>query len=148
MIICFYYLEYSNFSPVQDYLELKLGKNINYPNKEEAQNELANIVSKWRYAIEINGAPDGHIVKKLSHYDFIEIRIKKSKILIRFPFYRDCRNGRLVLLNGFEKRDGYKEGGKTDRYVIKKLNESQVYYNDYHQNNSHYIEVPNIFKNA
>jgi len=145
MKICFYNLGSGYSSPVQDYLEKKLGKNIDYPNKDEAQNELSNIVAKWNYAIEINGIPDGHIIIKLSGYDFIEIRVKKSKILIRFPFFRDCRNERIVLLNGFEKKDGYKQGGKIDRYAERKLSEAQSYYEDYCLHNDHFIKIPDIY---
>jgi hypothetical protein len=103
------------------------------------------IVAKWNHAIETNGVPDGHIIKKLSGYDFIEIRVKRSVILIRFPFYRDCQSGRIVLLNGFEKKDGYKSGGKTDREIARKLDEAQKYYDNYQKNNNHYVEIPDIF---
>jgi hypothetical protein len=145
MKICFYSPNNKDLSPVEKYLASKLGENINYPSAEEAQNELNNIIAKWNYTAENNGLPDGHIIKKLSGYDFIEIRVKKSKILIRFPFYRDCQNDRIVILNGFEKRDGYKSRGKTERQAIKKLNEAQEYYNDYHQYKNHYINIPNTF---
>ncbi|MFH0891634.1 MAG: hypothetical protein V1867_02535 [Candidatus Falkowbacteria bacterium] len=84
--------------------------------------------------------------KKVSGYDFIEIRIKNSRLLIRFPYYRDCNNDRLVLLNGFEKDESYKSRGKTDRFVDRKFKEAQRFYEQYNKNNELYKEMPDVFR--
>jgi len=112
MLICFYCVSQDVSSPVEEYFNEKFKNGIN-------NNELINIVSKWIYVAENNGLPDGQYAKKKAKYDFVEIHIKRSQLLIRFPYYRDCQNSRLVLLLGYEKKDGYKGGDKTDRFVKK-----------------------------
>jgi hypothetical protein len=147
MRICFYIRPEQKISFVEEYFYDKYGNDILLLKKEEIINEIVNITSKWIYVAEINGIPDGQYAHKMSNYDFIEIRIKKSSLLIRFPYYRDCQNERLVLLLGYDKKDGYKKGSKTEKYVKRKSDEAQKLYDDYHANKNYYKECPKEFAN-
>ena len=146
MKICYFCLDEQEI-PTKKYFYNKYGKNLDRPDKETVLLELANIFSKWKHVADNDGRTDGQYAKKMSGYDFIEIRIKRSNVLIRFPYYRDCTNDRLVLLIGFEKKDGYKFGDKTDRYAKRKLKEAQGYYEKYKDNNRLYINMPSVFEN-
>src|SRR5680860_338662 len=95
--------------------------------------ELVKISAGWKYAIENHGLPGGMFIEKFKKYDFLCVRLIREKILIRFPYYRDVTNGRIVLLSGFIKIDGYKKGGKMDREFQRNLKEAQKYYNEYNK---------------
>ena len=144
MKICFY-CGSGTVSPVEQYIYDKFGENLNRPNTEAVITEITHIISKWKHVADNNGIPDNQYAKKMSGFDFIEIRVKRSKTLIRFPYFRDATNDRLVLLLGFEKKEGYKKKDKTDRHVNKKLEEAQVYYGKYNKNKRLYKEMTDIF---
>jgi len=145
MKICFFNIS-GPVSPVEEYFYKKFGDGLDEPDKESAETEIANIFAKWKHVADNDGKTDGQYAKKMSGYDFIEIRIKRGKTLIRFPYYRDATHGRLVLLNGFEKIDGYKTGGAMDRFIERKFKEAQKYYEQYNRNNELYKEMPDIFE--
>jgi len=128
--------------PTEQFLISRYGSNLN-----SFTEEIVKIGAAWFFALEKKGICDGgNYIEKLSGYDALCIRAKRSKILIRFPFYRDENNGRLVLLLGFFKIDGYKPRGKTDRDVKRKLEEAQEYYDEYNKNNNKY-KVTRTIKN-
>jgi len=134
---CFYCSD-GKESPIEKYFYDKYGTDLDLPDLDFVIDEIANIFAKWKYVAENNGGSDGHYAKKMHGYDFIEIRVKRSNTLIRFPYYRDCNNSRLVLLLGFDKKDGYKSKDKTDKYVKKKMDEAQLYYNQLYKNLPNY----------
>lgn len=124
-------------SPLEDFFCSRYGKNFNldYPNLKK---ELPRIGSAWRYALEKEGIADGtnlHL-EKMRGFDYLCIRIKQSKTLIRFPYYRDKTNERLVLLSGFVKVDGYTPNGKVDRFTKRELAQAQRNYVEYNKNNN------------
>lgn len=124
-------------SPVSQFITHRYGKDLDL-----RPDEIKRVFAAFRFALSRRGEPGGQYLKKLDkEYDAIEIRIKRSNDLIRFPFFRDISNNRLVVLIGFHKCEGYKEGGKTDRDVKRKLDEAQTYYEEYqHDNNKYYID--------
>ena len=133
-------------SPTEQFLELRYGKYLN-PQSTDLSAEIIGIGSAWRYALEKKGISDGasNYLEKFKGYDALCIRIKQSRILIRFPYYRDQRNDRIVLLLGFAKIDDYKPRGKIDREVTRKLDEAQIYYDEYNLDNNKFIS-PQIIK--
>lgn len=120
-------------SPVQQFLSSRYGKDLDLRLAERDKVFIA-----FNFALSRRGEPGGQYLKKLKGYDAIEIRVKRSMDLIRFPYFTDILNNRLVLLLGFHKRDGYKEGGKVDREVKRKLDEAQLCYKEYQEDNKKY----------
>ena len=127
-------------SPTEQFLTTRYGKYLN-PQSADLSSELIGIGSVWRYGLEKKGVSDGasNYLEKFKGYDALCLRIKQSRILIRFPYYRDQTNDRIVLLLGFAKIDDYKHGGKIDREVTRKLDEAQIYYDEYNLNNNKFI---------
>jgi len=146
MNITFFCRDGGTQSPTEQFLETRYGKYLN-PQSADLSAELIGIGSVWRYALEKKGISDGtsNYLEKFKGYDALCIRIKQSRILIRFPYYRDLRNDRIVLLLGFAKIDGYKHGDKVDREVSRKLDEAQTYYDEYNSDNNKFIS-PQIIK--
>ncbi|MDX9778989.1 MAG: hypothetical protein RBT30_02020 [Patescibacteria group bacterium] len=120
-------------APVLQFLLSRYGKNLDLRLAERNKVFIA-----FKFALSRRGEPGGQYLKKLRAYDAIEIRIKRSMDLIRFPYFTDISNNRLVLLLGFHKRDGYKEGGSVDRETKRKLDEAQLYYEEYKEDNKKY----------
>lgn len=138
--MAFFCRDMSLLSPTQQFLMSRYGKYLN-PQSTDLSAELVRIGAAWRYALEKRGISDGtsNYLEKFKGYDSLCIRIKNSKTLIRFPYYRDPGNDRLVLLLGFAKTDNYKPGGKVDRDAKRKLDEAQIYYDEYNLNNNKFI---------
>lgn len=118
-------------APVQQFLLSRYGKDLDLHPAE-----IQRVFSAFQFALSRRGKPGGSYLKKLSKpYDAIEVRVKFSKDLIRIPYYTDILNERIVLLNGFHKREGYQAGGKIDREVKRKLDEAQINYEEYQKDN-------------
>jgi hypothetical protein len=121
-------------SPVRQFLLSRYGKDLDLRPSEREK-----VFSAFLFVLSRRGIPGGQYLKKLGKgYDAIEIRVKRSMNLVRFPYFTDISNDRIVLLLGFYKRDGYKKGGKVDREVKRKLDEAQTYYEEYKNNNRKY----------
>ena len=121
-------------SPVKQFLLSRYGRDLGLRLAEKQK-----VFSAFSFALSRRGQPGGQYLKKLGRgYDAIEIRVKRGLDLIRFPYFTDILNNRLVLLSGFYKRDGYKEGGKIDRETRRKLDEAQLYYEKYNGDNCKY----------
>jgi len=131
--IVFFCKDKIDLPPTEEFLISRYGENLNVLPKE-----IIKISAAWGIALERQGLPDGFHIEKLRGYDALCIRLKFSKILIRFPFYRDITHHRLVLLLGFTKLDGYKTGSKTDHKADQKLVEAQGYYELYRLDNQRF----------
>lgn len=141
MKIVFFCKDKKSLPPVEEFLVSRYGKNLNLFPKE-----MIKIRAALGYAIEKNGICDGGLfIEKYRGYDALCIRTKLSRVLIRFPFYRDVTNYRLVLLLGFIKIDGYKPGGKIDREADRQMDKAQEYYEEYNVDNSKF-KITNITK--
>lgn len=124
-------------SPVKQFLLSRYGKDLDLRIAE-----VKKVFAAFSFALSRKGEPSGQYLKKLGKaYDAIEIRVKRGIDLIRFPYFTDISNNRIVLLLGFHKREGYKNGGKIDRETKRKLDEAQEYYEEYKSdNNKYYID--------
>ena len=142
MDICLYCVDQNSDSPVEKYLTDKFGVNYSIPSRDEVIPLLTEILSKWIHVAEENGFPDGHLARKMRDYDFIEIRVKDSRTLIRFPYYRDLVNNRMVILSGYEKESSFKKKGKEARRVEVLNQEAQKYYENYHKDKNKYKDFP------
>ncbi len=116
--------------PVWEYFIERYGEDLDIKS-EKTRNDLAGILSKWKYVKDNNGRPDEHYARKQSGFDFIEIHIKKSKVLIRFPYCINSAENKMIILMGYEKPEIYKTKGKIANEVKKKKVLGQKYYEDY-----------------
>ena len=114
---------------------------------EENMNDLANILSTWKHVKDNGGKTDNWRSKKAHGFDFIEIRIKQSRLLLRFPYYLDSINNRMVVLLGYNKPDDYKPRGKIAKRIKRKQEQAQEYYRDHHKDRNKMIELPKKFDN-
>jgi len=134
MVLAFFGRDDGRPSPTTQFLISKYGNGL-----DDNPKEISKIFQAWKFVLLRNGVCDGsNYLKKLSGYDAIEIRVKNSRTLIRFPFFLDNINDRIVLLLGFAKPEQYSKGGKIDREVTRKLDESQLYYDEYKIDNNKY----------
>jgi hypothetical protein len=116
-------------------------------NHSQTVEDLSGILSKWKHVKDNNGQADGWYAKKQHDLDYIEIHVKKSNVLLRFPYYLDSINNKMIILIGYDKIDGHKSGGKEDRKVKKNRLLAQSYYDDYHKDHSKEVELPEYINN-
>ena len=114
---------------------------------EKNMKDLANILSTWKHVKENGGKTDNWRSKKAHGFDFIEIRIKHSRLLLRFPYYLDSVNDRMVILLGYDKPDDYKPRGKIAKRVKRLQEQAQENYDNYHKDRNKMIELPKKFNN-
>jgi hypothetical protein len=90
-----------------------------------------------QFVLQNNGMPAPPLIKKLSGYDYFEIRSKKNQnILIRLFYFR--HRDKIVLLNALEKPENY-TGEREDRKIKKELDITQTYLNKFKIN-------PNLYE--
>lgn len=130
-----FFCENTNLTPpVEQFLIDRYGKNLDLLPEERVK-----IASLWKMGLEQKGiCTNGVLIKKYRGYDALCLKTQSGKILIRFPFYRDVTNNRLVLLLGFIKIHPYNKDGKESREETRQLDKAQNYYNQYNLDNSKY----------
>lgn len=129
-----YYKDKSlNCCPVEKYLKQYI-KNSRDNTKERNRKDkiLAEINGRIQYVLQNNGIPVPPLSKKLSGYDYFEIRSKKNQnTLIRVFYFR--HEDKIVLLNVLEKPDNY-GGERENRKIEKELKITQGYLNNFKLN--------------
>jgi len=97
---------------------------------------MANIRRKIIFTMQVEGQPIADFLKKLSGYDFFEIRQRKSRnIVIRVCYFR--YENMIVLLNVFEKPAIY-SGKQKNKEVERNLKVTDKYYNKFLKNPNSY----------
>ncbi|MCK5415872.1 hypothetical protein KAI92_00415 [Candidatus Parcubacteria bacterium] len=65
---------------------------------------------------------------------------------MRFPYFLDSINKKIIILTGYAKPDIYKSTGKIANLIKKKKNTAQSYYDDYKSNNEKAIILPEFYQ--
>ncbi len=130
MNIVYYYDPDLKFCPVKQYLS-----HLNFGVAKDVV-LLATIDSKIIFLSRQKNHPHPPISKSLHNYNFFEIRHRKNKnILIRVIYF--CCEGKMVLLNAFEKPDNY-NSQKIKKDIGKILDISANYRQKYLKNKNLY----------
>lgn len=130
MIIVYYYDPDLKFCPVKQYLS-----QFNADNTKDVE-LLAVINRKIIFLSNQTSHPHPPISKSLQGYNFFEIRHRKNKnILIRLIYF--CHEGKIILLNAFEKPDNY-NSQKVKKNIEKILDITATYHQKYLENKNFY----------
>jgi len=133
MEVVYYKDKASNCCPLKKYLDQYIKNDTEKPKERNRKDKiLAEISGKIQYVLQNNGNPIPPLIKKLSGYDYFEIRSKKNQnILIRVFYFR--HEDKIVLLNALEKPDNY-SGEREDRKIEQELEITQGYLNKFKLN--------------
>jgi len=124
--------------PVKKYLKQYIKNKGDKPKEKNRKDKvLATLDVRIQYVLQNNGIPYPPLIKKLSGYDYFEIRSKKNQnILIRIFYFR--YEDKIVLLNALEKPENY-TGEREGRKIKKELDITQIYLNKFKNN-------PNLYE--
>ncbi len=133
MEVVYYKDEALKCCPVRKYLDqYKQNDNDKPKERNRKYKVLAEINGKIQHVLQNNGNPVPPLIKKLSGYDYFEIRSKKNQdVLIRVFYFR--HEEKIVLLNALEKPDNY-SGDREDRKIERELKVTQDYLNKFKLN--------------
>lgn len=128
----------SGCCPVKKYLKQYIKNDTDKPKEKNRKDKvLAELNIRIQFVLQNNGMPAPPLIKKLSGYDYFEIRSKKNQnILIRIFYFR--HRDKIVLLNALEKPENY-TGEREDRKIKKELDITQTYLNKFKIN-------PNLYE--
>lgn len=130
MNIVYYYDPDLKSCPVKRYLnqfDLGVAKNLAL---------IAAIDSKIIFLSRQKSHPHPPISKSLHNYNFFEIRHRKNRnILIRVIYF--CCEGKMILLNAFEKPDNY-DSQKIKKNIEKIFDTTARYRQEYLKNKNLY----------
>ncbi len=130
-----YYKDKSlNCCPVEKYFKQYVkNSRDNTKGKNRKDKILAEINGRIQIVLQNNGVPPpSQMFRKLSGYDYFEIKARKNQnILIRVFYF--CHGDKIVLLNALEKPADYKDGIEN-RKIEKKLKITQDYLNNFKLN--------------
>jgi len=132
MIVVYYFDKKLNHCPVKEYL--------NHFNENNSKDKkiLADINARIKFVLQKEGIPTPPICKSLKNYHYFEIRSRKNKnTLIRIFYFRNRE--KIVLLSCLEKPDNY-DSAKEDRKILKQLDKTQFYQNNFINDNTLYEE--------
>jgi hypothetical protein len=116
--------------PVKKYLKRYIKNDADKPKERNRKYKvLAELNMRIQYVLQNNGITAPPLIKKLSGYDYFEIRSKKNhNILIRVFWFR--HGDMIVLLNALEKPENY-TGERENMRIKKELDVTQTYLNKF-----------------
>ncbi|MDA3840306.1 MAG: hypothetical protein PF572_04415 [Patescibacteria group bacterium] len=125
----------------------RYGKNFCFTDRIVKKELIGRILPRWKFAKDKKGIPEHNILKKQTGFDFIEIHARNGEELLRFPYFLDSVNKRIIILTGYSKPWNYDDGDKDSRRVDRDKEEAQKYYDDYKENRNKALIIPKSYSN-